>query len=95
MAQRIVGDRDAADATLGLALKIAEGLKDPAYTVEALARVAIVQADSGDCAAARATLNRALQIEAIVPALQQPRPAGDLRRTGTGSATGKEAVNPP
>jgi len=67
MAQRMVGDRNAADATLTLALKIAEGLDAPSSRVEALARVAIVQADSGDRAAARETLDKALQLAAAAP----------------------------
>ncbi len=67
MVQRKVGDREAADATLRLALKIAEGLEKPGSRADALAQVAIVQADSGDRAAARVTLNKALQIAGDPP----------------------------
>jgi hypothetical protein len=65
MAQRRVGDRDVADATLGLALKTAEGLKEPC---QALAEVANVQCGWGDHSGARATMDKATKIGAIVPA---------------------------
>jgi tetratricopeptide (TPR) repeat protein len=67
MAQRIAWDRKTADATLSLALKVAEGLDTPDRRIEALARVAIVLANSGDRTAARETLDKALQIARAVP----------------------------
>jgi tetratricopeptide (TPR) repeat protein len=76
MAQKKVGDRKAADATFNLALKIAGGLEAPDRRaraapgltivpdrrIEALARLAILQAESGDRTGARRTLDKAVQI---------------------------------
>ena len=69
MAQRKAGDREAADATLGLALKIAEGLKDPERSrSKPWPEWRSCRPDSGDRVAARATLDRRLKLAAIVPA---------------------------
>jgi hypothetical protein len=65
MAQRTSGDHTSADATLALALKVAEGLEDLDCRIESLARVAIIQADWGERAAGRETLSRALQFKDI------------------------------
>jgi RNA polymerase sigma factor (sigma-70 family) len=68
IAQRSLGDRKEADATLNLALKIAENLPSTASKLEQLARVAIVQADAGDRKAGRETLERALKSMSAKPA---------------------------
>ena len=88
MAQRSAGDRDAADATLALAVKTAEGLGDPDRKVEALARVAIVQADWGDRAAARQTFEKATRYQGGRAGgsslVQLVVSVGDVRGWGTG-----------
>jgi tetratricopeptide (TPR) repeat protein len=85
MAQRKTGDRRPADATLTLALRVAEALDVPDRRVEALARVAIVLADSGDRTAARSIVDKALQIARAAPAngsLTQQVVSGALARVG-------------
>jgi hypothetical protein len=68
IAQSSLGDRKESDATLNLAIKIAESLPSPDSKLEQLARVAIVQADAGDRHAGRETLQRALQSTTLTPA---------------------------
>jgi hypothetical protein len=72
MAYRSARDEKAADELLKSALITAFGLSTPGDRVEALARVAIVQADSGDRAGGRETLDQALWI-----ASQTPQTRGD------------------
>jgi RNA polymerase sigma factor (sigma-70 family) len=59
MAYRVAGDQNAADEMLKSALVIAFGLPTGGARVEALSRVAIVQADAGDRPGGRKTLDQA------------------------------------
>jgi hypothetical protein len=67
MAQKTVGDREAAEATLGSAFGVAEGLITPDLGFEALLKISAVQADWGDRVAARETLDKALHAVGEVP----------------------------
>ena len=69
MAYKAAGDENAADEALKSALVIALGLPEPAERIEALARVAIAQADSGDRKAGRETLDQAVWIASQVPSV--------------------------
>jgi len=71
MAYRIAGDQNAADETLKSALALAMGLPGPAQRIDALARVAIVQSESGARAAARETFDQAIWIIG-----EHPQPPG-------------------
>ena len=73
MAYRVAGDQKAADETLRAALAIAMGLPEPWQRIESLARVAIVQSESGERAAACATFDQAIWIIG-----EHPQPLGNI-----------------
>ncbi len=73
MAYRVAGDEKKADEALKEALAIAMGFPDAGQRIEQLARIAIIQAESGDRKSGRETYDQALRF-----ASQNPPMPGSL-----------------
>lgn len=96
MAQKKVGDQDAAEATLALAVATARTLSAPSQRPVGLARVATEQVDAGDRAGARKTLERVVEMaesDRGKSTLAQYILAGVLPKVGDWEQARKTALN--